>query len=162
MNKILYICDTHHSKYDINELNKLNYTIDVIIYRDDIIDKCLQNKYNYIIIDLEFGKKIGDRICKMIRETINYKVPIIGIYSYHKKSPLKYKYHLLFFNYIETRPILSWSNLLLLASNSHLLDFDNTSIFKNYIRKEVEINDYLCKKYIGYKPKRKKIIYKIF
>ena len=66
MNKILYICDTHHNKYDISELNKLNYTIDIIIYRDDIIEKCFQNKYKTLLnvaVPAGMWQKMEEIIC---------------------------------------------------------------------------------------------------
>ena len=68
-------------------------------------------KYKFIIIDIEFENRSGDKICKNLRHKFK-KVPIIGIYSYYDKNSTSKKYDLSKFNNIVSLPIINWNDVL--------------------------------------------------
>ena len=154
---ILFICDNvGHFNDDFNILEQLYYSIDGVSNYNDILPKLRLNKYNYIVIDLEFSNKTGDKVSIYIRKNIIKPPPILGIYGFHKLSIYKFRYNIYGFNNITTKPILNWKRFLQEARNDHLFDED-TDDFKKYLDYELTIANHLCKKYLGRIPKRVKI-----
>ena len=153
MRHILFICDNiKNCNDDFNSLQKLNYKVTIISNYSDIIPFIQNNKYKYIIIDLEFDNKTGDTVCITIRKNIYKPPPILGIYGFYKLSIYKFNYNLYGFNNIATIPILNWKLFLQEARNDHLLD-DNTEDFQDYIKYESNIANYMYEQYLGKKPK---------
>ena len=85
MEKILFIGNDkkYNIKFSLDSLKKIKDYEIVIVNNINNLNKNL--KYKFIIIDIEFGNRNGDKICKNLR--YNYrKIPIIGISVIYNRS----------------------------------------------------------------------------
>ena len=147
---ILYIHDCISSNQSEIDILKKIYNVD---NADNIINiyKAIESKqYQYIIIDLEFSNKTGDKLSINLRKKYKKLPPLIGLYSFYKPGLYKNDYNLACFNNISTIPVLNWEKFL---NETKPIYLNTSKKWKEWLEKEIDFSNYLYKNLFGIKRK---------
>ena len=141
---ILYIHDCTYLNQSEIDILKKNFNDDELNNINKIYKIIERKKYNYIIIDLEFGNRMGDKISIDLRKNILNLPPLIAVYRFHKPGLYKNNYNLSCFNNISTIPITNWENFLNETKPIYLNTkkkwekwLENEKLFSNQIYKNI-------------------------
>ena len=150
MYKILFIDDeiSNNNIFEIESLHKLNHIVDRLTIKREILNKIRNNIYDFIIIDLEYGNREGDKLLLEIKKYIRLITPIIGIYGFNKSDKVK-KYNVRYFNNLVTKPVLDWNTILKESTNGYIFNIKKPELFDNWLKHEKVISKYIRKKIIN-------------